>query len=149
MCIRDSGEVGHFVLLLQRIFDKSSLGPRCGPYQYGWILLCRGGCAESNPSLRTTGVLKGLLGLLIERGLHGNQDCSGDHGANHDVQAEQRDVVGGKGDDKATVRDVAVDALELSLIHILENQVGWHGKAPNDEQFEQAMAELAAAGEEL
>ena len=34
-------------------------------------------------------------------------------------------------------------------VSFMENQVGWHGKAPNDEQFEQAMAELAAAGEEL
>ena len=31
-------------------------------------------------------------------------------------------------------------------VSFMENQVGWHGKAPNDEQFEQAMAELA--GEE-
>ena len=34
-------------------------------------------------------------------------------------------------------------------VSFMENQVGWHGKAPNDEQFEQAMAELSAAGEEL
>lgn len=34
-------------------------------------------------------------------------------------------------------------------VSYMENQVGWHGKAPNDEQFEQAMAELAKAGEEL
>lgn len=34
-------------------------------------------------------------------------------------------------------------------VSFMENQVGWHGKAPNDEQFEQAMAELAAAGKEL
>ena len=34
-------------------------------------------------------------------------------------------------------------------VSFMENQVGWHGKAPNDEQFEQAMAELTAAGEEL
>ena len=34
-------------------------------------------------------------------------------------------------------------------VSFMENQAGWHGKAPNDEQFEQAMAELAAAGEEL
>ena len=34
-------------------------------------------------------------------------------------------------------------------VSFMENQVGWHGKAPNDEQFEQATAELAAAGEEL
>ena len=34
-------------------------------------------------------------------------------------------------------------------VSFMENAVDWHGKAPNDEQFEQAMAELAAAGEEL
>ena len=34
-------------------------------------------------------------------------------------------------------------------VSYMENQVGWHGKAPNDEQYEQAMAELVAAGEEL
>ena len=28
-------------------------------------------------------------------------------------------------------------------VSFMENQVGWHGKAPNDEQYEQAMAELA------
>ena len=31
----------------------------------------------------------------------------------------------------------------------MENQVGWHGKAPNDEQYGQAMAELEKAGEQL
>ena len=31
----------------------------------------------------------------------------------------------------------------------MENQVGWHGKAPNDEQYEQAMEELKKAGEAL
>ena len=34
-------------------------------------------------------------------------------------------------------------------VSFMEGQVGWHGKAPNDEQFEQAMAELEAAGKEL
>lgn len=33
-------------------------------------------------------------------------------------------------------------------ISFMENQVGWHGKAPNDEEFEKAMAELDAAGGE-
>ena len=32
-------------------------------------------------------------------------------------------------------------------VSYMENQVGWHGKAPNDEQYEQAMAELGKAGE--
>ena len=27
-------------------------------------------------------------------------------------------------------------------VSFMENQVGWHGKAPNDEQFAQGMAEL-------
>ena len=29
-------------------------------------------------------------------------------------------------------------------VFFMENQVGWHGSAPNDEQYEQAMAELKA-----
>ena len=29
-------------------------------------------------------------------------------------------------------------------VSFMENQVGWHGKAPNQEQYEQAMADLAA-----
>jgi transketolase len=32
-------------------------------------------------------------------------------------------------------------------VSFMENQVGWHGTAPNDEQYEQAMAELEKAGE--
>ena len=28
-------------------------------------------------------------------------------------------------------------------VSFMENQVGWHGKALSDEQYEQAMAELA------
>ena len=34
-------------------------------------------------------------------------------------------------------------------VSFMENQVGWHGKAPNDEQYEQAMEELKRAGEAL
>ena len=30
-------------------------------------------------------------------------------------------------------------------ISYMENQAGWHGKAPNDDEYAQAMAELAAA----
>ncbi len=33
-------------------------------------------------------------------------------------------------------------------ISFMENQVGWHGKAPNDEQYAIAMEELKKAGEE-
>ena len=31
----------------------------------------------------------------------------------------------------------------------MENNVGWHGKAPNDAEYEQAMNELSAALREL
>ncbi len=34
-------------------------------------------------------------------------------------------------------------------VSFMENQVGWHGKAPNDEEFEKAMAELEKAGGEI
>lgn len=34
-------------------------------------------------------------------------------------------------------------------VSFMENQAGWHGKAPNQEQYEQAMAELNAALEKI
>ena len=34
-------------------------------------------------------------------------------------------------------------------VSFMENDPGWHGKAPNAEQYEQAMAELNAAVEKL
>ncbi len=34
-------------------------------------------------------------------------------------------------------------------VSYMENQVGWHGKAPNDEEYATAMEELEKAGEEL
>lgn len=34
-------------------------------------------------------------------------------------------------------------------ISFMENQVGWHGKAPNDDEYATAMAELTKAGEAL
>lgn len=34
-------------------------------------------------------------------------------------------------------------------VSYMEDQVGWHGKAPNDEQYERAMTELRKAGEGL
>ena len=34
-------------------------------------------------------------------------------------------------------------------VSYMENQAGWHGKAPNDEQYEIAMKELKEAGEAL
>ncbi len=34
-------------------------------------------------------------------------------------------------------------------VSFMENQAGWHGSAPNDEQYEQAMADLNKIGESL
>ncbi len=34
-------------------------------------------------------------------------------------------------------------------VSFMENQAGWHGKAPNDEQFAVAMADLEKISEEL
>ena len=34
-------------------------------------------------------------------------------------------------------------------VSFMENQVGWHGKAPNDEEYKIAMADLEKAGEAL
>lgn len=34
-------------------------------------------------------------------------------------------------------------------VSFMENQVGWHGKAPNQAEYEQAMAELTAQLQEL
>ena len=34
-------------------------------------------------------------------------------------------------------------------VSFMENEVSWHGKGPNDEEFEKAMAELEKAGGEI
>ena len=41
---------------------------------------------------------------------------------------------------------IVAETVKGKGVSFMENQVGWHGKAPNDEQFAQAMAELGAAG---
>ena len=52
-----------------------------------------------------------------------------------------------------TVKDMPVAIIAKTTkgkgVSFMENQVGWHGKAPNDEQYEQAMEELKKAGEAL
>lgn len=44
---------------------------------------------------------------------------------------------------------IVAETLKGKGVSFMEDQVGWHGKAPNDEQYAQAMAELEAAGREL
>ena len=44
---------------------------------------------------------------------------------------------------------IVAETIKGKGVSFMEDQVGWHGKAPNDEQYVQAMAELEAAGKEL
>ena len=56
-------------------------------------------------------------------------------------------------DEASKVNDKPVAIIQKSVkgkgISFMENQVGWHGTAPNKEQYEQAMAELEAQLKEL
>ena len=44
---------------------------------------------------------------------------------------------------------IVAETVKGKGVSFMENQVGWHGKAPNDEQFAEAMAELDATGATL
>ena len=50
---------------------------------------------------------------------------------------------------KGTPTAIVCKTVKGKGVSYMEDQVGWPGKAPNDEQYEQAMAELVKAGEEL
>ena len=56
-------------------------------------------------------------------------------------------------DEASKVTDKPVAIIQKSVkgkgVSFMENQVGWHGTAPNKEQYEQAMAELEAQLKEL
>ena len=56
-------------------------------------------------------------------------------------------------DEARTVKGMPVAIIMKTVkgkgVSFMENQVGWHGKAPNDEQYAQAMEELEKAGEAL
>ena len=49
--------------------------------------------------------------------------------------------------DKPTV--ILMKTVKGKGVSFMENNAGWHGKAPNDEQYAVAHAELVAALEEL
>ena len=40
---------------------------------------------------------------------------------------------------------IVFHSLKGKGVSFMENQVGWHGKAPNDDEYAQAMSELRAA----
>ena len=44
---------------------------------------------------------------------------------------------------------IVVHSVKGKGVSFMENKAGWHGKAPNDEEYAQAMAELAKIDEEI
>ena len=56
-------------------------------------------------------------------------------------------------DEAKTVKDMPVAIVLKSVkgkgVSFMENKAGWHGKAPNDEEYAVAMADLEKAGEAL
>ena len=44
---------------------------------------------------------------------------------------------------------IVAETVKGKGVSFMENEVDWHGKGPNDDQYEQALAELESAGKEL
>jgi len=58
----------------------------------------------------------------------------------HDLNAIYSALMNAKSADVPTA--ILANTVKGKGVSFMENNAGWHGKAPNDEQFEQAMAEL-------
>ena len=81
--------------------------------------------------------------LFIINPAAGSRDRSGEYRQKIEAAfAEARTV---KGQPSAIV----MKSVKGKGVSYMENQAGWHGKAPNDAEYEQAMAELNAALAEL
>jgi transketolase len=69
------------------------------------------------------------------------------------MDAHDFDSIEAAFDEASKVTDKPVAIIQKSVkgkgVSFMENQVGWHGTAPNKEQYEQAMAELNAQLKEL
>ena len=52
-------------------------------------------------------------------------------------------------DTKGVPTAIIMRTLKGKGVSFMEDQAGWHGKAPNDEQYEQAMTELGKQLEEV
>lgn len=66
----------------------------------------------------------------------------------HDYDAIEKALAGAKAC-KGKPTAVVMKTVKGKGVSYMENAVGWHGSAPNTEQYEQAMAELKAALAEL
>jgi transketolase len=69
------------------------------------------------------------------------------------MDAHDFDSIEAAFDESSKVTDKPVAIIQKSVkgkgVSFMENQVGWHGTAPNKEQYDQAMAELNAQLKEL
>ena len=70
-----------------------------------------------------------------------------------DVDAHDFDALKAAFDEAKATKGVPTAIILKSIkgkgVSFMENNAGWHGKAPNDEEYEKAMAELEKAGEAL
>ena len=58
----------------------------------------------------------------------------------HDIQAVYEAIEKAKKSDKPVA--ILADTVKGKGVSFMENNAGWHGKAPNKEDFERALAEL-------
>lgn len=65
----------------------------------------------------------------------------------HDFNEIENAVNASDSSDKPTV--IISKCIKGKGVSFMENDAGWHGSAPNKEQYEQAIAELTAANENL
>ena len=67
----------------------------------------------------------------------------------HDMAALVEALAAAKADRAGKPHALIARTVKGKGVSFMENQAGWHGKAPNAEQMETALAELAApSGEE-
>ncbi len=66
----------------------------------------------------------------------------------HDIDALVRELSAAKADRSGVPHVLVADTVKGKGVSFMENQAGWHGKAPNAEQAAQAIAELESTGKE-
>ena len=67
----------------------------------------------------------------------------------HDVDALVTLLADLKASDDSRPKAVIAHTVKGKGVSFMEDQAGWHGKAPNDEETQRALAEIASARAEL
>ena len=67
----------------------------------------------------------------------------------HDVDALVALLADLKASDDPRPKAVIAHTVKGKGVSFMEDQAGWHGKAPNDEETQRALAEIASARAEL